>query len=342
MVGRPPKKYSQAERVLELYRRLLQPGGFVSPALDYPDFNCDKRTLQRDVAVLREVLGDDLEHVEDVGLGWVYRLTRPREWEVEPSQVLAIVAGANATRFVSGRKFSNEIQPILEQLRSSLKHGEKLQLRRVEKKAYVTRTGEKRYEGDDRQTYLGHLIDGLMLQTPVSLGYLSHTAASRGLAPMHLVTHPLSIVFHRGGVYFVVDVIAGDQHVGNRISVALDRITDSAPRDDLGVFEYPTDYSAEAFFAEAFRINLFGDLQHVELRISEFMKPYVLERYWNDSATFEELEDGSLKMRISIRGDFEVMEWVAGMGVHPEVLAPQSMREKMKERLQKALELYSE
>jgi len=75
--GRPAAKYSQAVRLLELYDRanrgeILRPSGALADSLCV-----DKRTLQRDLALLRDI--GKLQATEGSPQGW-YLPKADRNW----------------------------------------------------------------------------------------------------------------------------------------------------------------------------------------------------------------------------------------------------------------------
>lgn len=302
-------------------------------------FGVSRRTLERDISVLREVL--QLERIETPEVA--YRLVgKQRRWELSSWQVLAVAVGAKTTDFLAGRRFAPELEPLLDQLRSALNPGQRHRLYGIEQKIHAVRLGDKDYRTrPDLQEVLVEMTDGLLYEKPVDVSYLSHRRAAAGKEPRELCIRPLSLVLHRGGVYFVCDVAGGDWHGDDqRILLALDRIKGAECQRTDTSFDYPKDFAPDQFLADAFGIATVGELEHVRLHIDEVYAPYVLERHWHESQDFNHQPDGSVIMSLEVCGYWELVDWILGMGDHVEVLEPAGLRKEVRERLEKALAKY--
>ncbi|MCK5688386.1 WYL domain-containing protein, partial [Myxococcota bacterium] len=270
--GRPAKKYSQALRLIKLYD-MLKDGADLRASELSSDFGVHSRTIERDIAILKTALDTRMDYRDEGGRGRVHFLPRDKKFkDIVPWQILAIGVGTKLTGFLSGQSFVTEVRPLLDELRFSLFKGERSRLQKLEKKIHVIEAGQKDYRRKpEAQKKLRQLIDGLQMERPVSLRYLSYAQEKKLQAPRLLLVHPLSLVIHRGGVYFVVDVIDGDWTADDRrILLALDRMGDVRYREDLKPFDYPKDFSPDKYFAGAFGIYAGGSKEHihVKLRIS--------------------------------------------------------------------------
>jgi len=73
---------------------MLHRGHSVRAEREAATFGAVKRTIERDIECLREVLGFQLERTDQPGVGVVYKLPHERgRWEVTLWQVLAVVVG---------------------------------------------------------------------------------------------------------------------------------------------------------------------------------------------------------------------------------------------------------
>lgn len=306
-------------------------------------FGVSRRTIERDLRVLQEVLGTEPVKVEHEELGVAYQLPyTTRQWKITPWQILAIAVGARLTGFLSGQHFATEVEPLLDQFRRSLSRGERMRLQRLERKIHVVATGQKDYRGNPvLQELLASLLEGLLVERPVSLSYLSHHRRGKGGQPRPMVVHPLSLTIHRGAVYFVVDVLEGAARPeGTRILLALDRITEASLTEDAQKMDYPADFDPRAFFNEAFGIMADGATFDVVIRVSAMMAPYVLERFWHSTQHLVTEDCGDLVVSMRVTGLVEISEWILGMGEHAEAFEPAELRSLVQERLEKALARY--
>ncbi len=339
---RPQRKYSQAERVVALYD-MLHRGAALRPERDGEQFGVGRRTLERDLAVLGGILGPRLERVEEPGVGVVYRLPpAARRWKLTPWQLLAVGVGTRMTGFLSGRRFSTEIQPLLEQFKQSLLPGERARVGRLERKIHVVGTGQKDYRSNPAaQERLVTFLEGLLVEKPVALEYLSHEQRAAGRGARRLVVHPLSLVIYRGAVYFIVDIVAGDwDRPERRIQLALDRVGRAEVDQAAESFVYPKGFSAAEFLAGAFGIFGGRDRHRVVLAVDPSYAPYVAERFWHATQELSAEPGGALRLRFTVARLEEVADWVLGMGEHVEVLEPAELRARVRERLEGALAQY--
>lgn len=80
----------------------------------------------------------------------------------------------------------------------------------------------------------------------------------------------------------------------------------------------------------------------VAIKFDSYQARYIRERRWHPTQEIEELPDGGLILRFCVGGLDEVKRWVMGYGSHAEVLAPESLRQAVKEELKQMATLYKE
>lgn len=341
--GRPSERYSQAARVLRLYDHLHK-NGHLQPTRVAEAHNVSRRTIERDIALLSEVLDTGLVRDVDSEEFVTYRLVRPsRRWATTRWQALAVAVGARMTGFLRGRHFATEVEPLLDQLRSSLRSEHRMEVNTLLGKIHVIQTGQKRYDHSPRhQATLAQMLDGLLTDQPVRLRYLSPRRQTDGEGPRALTVHPLCAVLHRGGLYFVVDVIEPrEPRLASRLLLAADRISGATLDTRARRLQPPADFDAEAFFASAFAIWGGEQLQTVRLRIQASYAPYVRERTWHHSQSLTEQPGGDLILELQVGHLMEVQEWVLGMGEFVQVLAPEALRTEVLRRLRAAVAVHA-
>ncbi len=341
MAGRPNGQYTQAKRLLALYDRLHR-GERLRPDDVCGDLGVDRRTVFRDLQVLRDVLGDRLTSREGADGRVYHALVRMgRDFPVTERQVLAVAVGARMTGFLSGQSFEPEVKPILDELRQALPAGERGRVERLERRIHVTQAGQKDYRTQPHlQGHLHTMLQALLIGLPVELTYLSHRRRATDQPPRILRVHPQCVVLHRGGLYFVVDVVGGDWRGAPRVLLALDRI-DAPTLDRAEPFEPDRRFDPEAWLSGAF--GIFGPspdapAEQVVIRISPFMAPFVQERLWHHSQTMQPQPDGGLLLTMWVRPSAEIEEWVLGMAEHAQVVGPASLKARVRGRLQAALD----
>ena len=340
--GRPAAEYSQGERLLLLHDRLLL-GERIRPARDGERLGISRRTLERDLAALRRILGARLQS-SDLATGRIeYFMPRAqRNFSTRKWQVLATCIGVRMTDFLLGQTFSGEIEPLLDQLRVSLVLGERRDVEGLEKKIHVVGVGRKDYRlNDQAQQQLSTMLDGLLRNKPMRIEYLSLEQRQAGGNSRHLHVHPLCLVLHGGAVYFVVDVVGGDwAGSSRRILLAIDRMVHVQVEAGEERFDTPGNFNPEAFFSSAFGVYAGGAAERIRLLVGPVMAPYVSERFWNASQVLTPQPDGALLLEMNLVVTVEVENWIMGMSPHVEVLAPESLRDRVADRLRDSVAIY--
>jgi predicted DNA-binding transcriptional regulator YafY len=337
--GRPRVEYSQAMRLIELYDRANR-GEVLLPSSDLADtLGIDLRTLQRDVAALRNL--GKLVQADGPRGGW-HVPKAERNWGVNVWVVLATALGSRMIGFIAGRAVAGQVQPLLSMLRRSLSPADQINLDELEQRLHVTESGQKLYrEQPDLMHGLEGMVDGLLRQRPVHLTYLSPSRKAQGAAPRSLTVQALCLVIHRGAVYFVVDVLSGELRGDTRrILLALDRL--SRVQVDAGArpCTYPSDFNPGEFFQPAFGIHRGEESHQVRLRIDAAYSSAVRERTWHATQQLEESPDGSVVLTMQLGSLDEVTDWVLGMGEHVCVEGPKALIERVRTRLERALARY--
>jgi len=341
-LGRPKKKYSQAERTLQLYDRLHR-GQTLRASTLARELSVDRRTLQRDLGVLSEVLqarGTPLERVADPEPG--VRLPNPgKRWTTTRWQVLAVALGARLSGFLSGERFATQVAPLLSQLQASLPAAQALDVHELQRKLHVVEAGQKLYRKNPAsQGCLAAMLDALLLDLPLELTYRSRSPGSAPGGTVAMRVHVRCMTAHRGAVYFVVDGLGGERHVGERVLLALDRVASATMDSSAQRLPSRPAFDAAAFFESAFGVWTGEETHRVRLWIDPSYAWAVQERSWHPTQTLTALPDGSLRLELVLGELREVADWVLGMGEHCRVERPPALRTLVTERLRAALGAY--
>ena len=116
-MGRRKGTYNQGLRLVELYEALMN-GRRVRAADWTVHFETSRHTVERDMALLRDLLKNELETVPGHdGRLYHYMPSQQRTRAVQRWQVLAIGVGARLAGFLEGERFRAGIRRLLEQLR---------------------------------------------------------------------------------------------------------------------------------------------------------------------------------------------------------------------------------
>ncbi len=144
---------------------------------------------------------------------------------------------------------------------------------------------------------------------------------------------PRRIVYFKGGLYVIVYVRRFD----NFRLLALQRIRKFNTLEET--FDPEPVFDAELFWKRKF--GLFSaDEQAVKLRFSPDVRMHIEGRHWHTSQSFSDAEDGSLILELTVGLSPELESWIFSWNEYVEVLAPESLRSIMAEKVKKLEKLY--
>jgi predicted DNA-binding transcriptional regulator YafY len=105
-------------------------------------------------------------------------------------------------------------------------------------------------------------------------------------------------------------------------------------------FEIDSAFDRESHFAETFQHEVGGVAQEMAIWFDVKTAPYIRERRWHPTQVLEENLDGSLTLRLVVRGLNEVKRWVLYYGAGARVLEPPELVEMIKTDLLAMNQLY--
>lgn len=106
-------------------------------------------------------------------------------------------------------------------------------------------------------------------------------------------------------------------------------------------FDIPKSFSLDRYLRNAWRlIPEEGPDVEVHLRFRPQVARNVREVAWHRTQRAVELADGSLDYRVTVSGLNEISWWILGYGDQVEVLSPEPLRQRIRERAKKMVEMY--
>ena len=146
---------------------------------------------------------------------------------------------------------------------------------------------------------------------------------------------PYRIWFFEGTVYLIAHC-----HLRNEVRMfVVDRIKMLRTAEEK--FDPPKDFSLDGFLKYSFKV-MQDELHTVKIRISPEWSRWVGEKIWHESQKARKLDDGGLEMTFRVAGLDEIRMWVLSLGPEAEVVAPESLRNLVRESLENALGCYQE
>lgn len=145
--------------------------------------------------------------------------------------------------------------------------------------------------------------------------------------------YPLHFFESNGGLYLFVQV---PRYSDIRI-LAVERIEKLEQTRE--VFEYPEDFDPEEKLSLAFDM-VHDDPIELEAVFSPGQAKYIRERQFSPKQKVEDNSDGSVTLKMTTSGWFDVRRWLLGFGAAARVVKPDEMRQEIMAEMKKAINKY--
>ncbi len=318
-------------RLLELYMRFTS-GAHLTIKQIIKEYGTNRRTVQRDLEMLREVgkLNLAFDTDENFVKTW-YLEEKYRKIGVTYSipDVMALFLGRSMFDFLEDTLLEDSICRIYKQIEDKLKNPkDRLKAEIMEKKIFLIHEGPKKLKKKSQQI-LDTCLDGLIRDERLKINYLT----SKGENRSHTV-HPYTLTAYKRGLYLLGFI---EEKKEIRV-LAMERIKRAIHQKD-DKFDYPNNFDPKIFFKKALFI-VPGKPEQVELVFAPTSKPFIEIRHFHESQKIRVLKDGSIQMKLRVPINFETVNFVLSFGKYAEVIQPESLREQVKQHLREALKHY--
>jgi predicted DNA-binding transcriptional regulator YafY len=319
--SRGAKKLTHAARVLRI-REMLDGRTALTIGELMSTFGISRRTVYNDLRALEEA-GVPLysEPGPSGEAQWkLQRAARRTTLTLTISQILSLGLARSVLSFLEGTELHDELTTVMERMGHGLSPRMSRYVDQLEQKVAVVHAGAKSYA--DKVDVLNELLTGLLYDELVELSYRPPGKRVR----KHLV-EPYTLVVHGEALYLV----ARSRTRGELRTFAVDRVQGASWLRGQG-FDYPADYRPEALTDGSFGL-IGAEPTEVEILFDRETAPYIKERTWHPSQTFETTRDRRLRMRMRVGGTIELLQWVLGRAQAAEIVKPDGLREQAREIL---------
>lgn len=298
-----------------------------------PELACDlevsRRTIERDVAYMRDLLGAPIEY-DRTRRGYHYTEASFQVPSVEltEGELAALMVSARLLAGYEATGLAPVVRRALKRIMALLPNQVVVEPDDLERMIGFAPTPTA---GDAREVALlfDRLTDAVSRRRSVEIRYYSASSKAESRRCIDPYT-----LYHARGVWYVI----GYCHTRKDIRLfALHRILE-ARVTEMG-FRIPEDYSPGSYMGHAWRAFRGEELDMV-LRFSPEISSQVAERRWHATQQLEPQKDGSLQVHMRVAGQPEVVSWILSWGEMCEVLAPASLREAVARRVRRLATLY--
>lgn len=308
---------NKSQKFVRILEALQEPGG--SNVYDLMTrFGLDDRTMRRYISDLRD-LGLPLE---SEGRGpdrrlWMAASYRRQRVQVSLLEMISLKFGRSAFRFLEGTGFAEDMDEALEAF-TTLGGAAVATAGDIDRKFIAVPEHRKDHTRD--ADLIDEVLSAVVYQNPATAFY-----AKVGGTTRRYDLEPLTLAIYKQGLY----LFARDTDAEGRIKTfAIDRFR-SFKRSRGVHFEYPEDYDPVHLFDNAFGI-IGGEPQDISLRFHRRVAPYIRERIWHPSQTVSVLDDGSVRLTMSVGVAAELVSWVLSFGPDVYVESPDALSERIR------------
>lgn len=319
---------NQSERLQLINGRLKRPGLPVVAKRELMELcECSERTLKADLALLREAHGAPVVfHRKEVG----YQYTGAFDLDVSvrglSDRELARFETALATlRSLPGFLLAEGVRPVLEKLERAFRH------------SFQGRKGDPSPLLFEHVPYfkgtelIGPLVEAIRTHRQVQFGYQKF---GRGASESRLV-EPLVLKEHRNRWY----LLARDPTPDAIRSFGLDRIVENS-------FQVEESFAPTTFDAFAYFRNVYGIFVRDSAPVEDVVLSFSGEQigffktqpfFWNEACEVLIDVPSEYRVRLAVVVNDDLIMELARLGNRVRVLAPESLREKVRTHLRNAL-----
>jgi predicted DNA-binding transcriptional regulator YafY len=315
----------QLERVLKL-DMLLRSGQKQTATMLAEALEVSERTVRADIDFLKDRFQAPIQTNRKIG----YHYTDP-DWRL-PSirltqgELFALTLGARMLEAYAGSAYRSQLQSAIEQLAERIPDQAWVDLQQLAQEHILFRVGAEL----DLDPHIWQVLEqACQQQRRVWMRY-----ATPGKPISERELDPYVLHFSRSNPY-----VTGWCHLrGEPRWFRIDRIQDIKLLEER--FEVNPTFDREAHLESAFQHEVGGIPQGIAIWFDSATAPYIRERRWHPTQQIEEHADGSLTLRLVVRGLNEVKRWVLFYGKGAVVRDPPELVDMVKEEIERMSERY--
>jgi len=316
---RSKRRLTHATRVLRIREMLdARPSVTISELME--TFGVSRRTVYNDLRALEDAGVPLYSEPGPSGEAmWTMQHAAKRtSLTLTIGQILSLGLSRLMLSFLEGTDLHGELTTVMGRMGQGLSPKLSAYVRQLERKMAVVHVGPKSYA--DKVDVLNDILTGLLYDELVEICYRPPGKRVR----KHLV-EPYTLVVYAEALYLV-----GFSRTRNeRRTFAVERMEDASWLRGQG-FTYPADYSPEAHTDGSFGITR-GEPTEVEILFDAQEAPYIKERTWHPSLSFDTTKDRRLRMRMRVSSTIELLQWLLGRARSAEIVKPADLRRQARE-----------
>ncbi len=318
----------QLSRQWKLIQRLARSRAGVGLDDLADELECVRRTVYRDLEALMFAGFPVTSERRDGRVYYAFVDTfRLGDVPFTPDEILSLAFGEDLLRTLEGTVFHDSIQSALGKIRSALGPQVSEFLAQLGESFRVLPGPHENYAA--MRDTIRVLNEAVLGRRTVRMRYRTGSTGrekARDLDPYR--------VWYRAGALYVV----GHDHLSGEVrTFSVGRIRELAATEQR--FRVPESFDFDARVGASFGV-VNEPPMHVRIRFDRRWADWVAERTWHPTQALARRRGGVLELTMEVGGAAEVRSWVLSFGSGAEVLEPASLRDDVRQELERAAARY--
>lgn len=314
------------ERFLWFHSRVMA-GSYPNASTLAARFEISPKTARRDIDFMHDRLRAPLVY-DQSRRGYSYEedgFALPGIW-IDEKGVVSLLLAESMLEAVPDREQVRSLDRVLGDIIESCSTSKACSLRKLKEKVSLRNIGYCRTEG----VVFHQVLDALVEEREIEIEYYSphkKETSSRRIVPLRLVCYM--------GTWHL---IAHCRLRGELRDFSLSRIMKISPSNGNPFVESP---EIEDFLEKTFGIFSSGSAIEVKIRFGSDIADWVSELVWHEDQSVIRNADGSIVLSFPVSDFTEIKREILKFGHAAEVLAPETLREEMRDEIEKMNRIYT-
>ncbi|BAU42496.1 helix-turn-helix transcriptional regulator [Leptolyngbya sp. O-77] len=289
-----------------------------------------ERTVRNDIAFLRDRYGAPLEFSKAKGFHYTDPAWRLPTITLSKGELFALTLGARMLEVYGGSAYAQDLRSAIARLAERLPEQTWVDLQQVAEERILFRAGAEVNLDPD----IWHQLEAAC-QTHKTVQMTYYTASRNSTSERKLDPYVLHI--YRGTNPYVI----GFCHTRQEVRwFRVDRIKHLQVLDET--FVPDPSFDAKDHLEMIFQHEAGGVPLPVDIWFDAATAPYIRERRWHPTQEIQEHPDGSLTLRLVVRGLNDLKRWVLGYGKGAKVLEPPELVQLVRDEVEQMNYNYSQ
>lgn len=283
------------------------------------EFEVSRRTIERDLEMLRLELGAEVRYNREKGCyEYVGKpLPLPGQWLNEREIAIMLIA-ERALRMYTASSFSDELHPVFNKFLAPVRDNRKAMdyIKDLCKSVHFHRPFEPLR---DVRSEFSIVLNAIMDRKRLSMRYQTAARAKAGEKRREVDPY---VLLNNGGDWYVVGSCKKSHEIR---TFALSRVFE--PKIEDLCFDLPESFRVEDYLSKGFG-RMHGEKPiSVRLRVTPPASAWIAGSTWHSSQKIKTLDDGSIILTMTCPITDTLVRWILQIGENVKVETPKALRE---------------